>query len=79
LQLRGVQPAVHAGRPPAGCLAACMPCGPQVVPKGNGKVPLLGVAADVGAAPGDSEHQALIAEDFDGTENGVAAYIMLLL
>jgi hypothetical protein len=50
-----------------------------MVPTGTRKKSLLGVAADVGAAPGDREDQALIAEDFDGTKDGVAAYIMFLL
>jgi len=56
-----------------------MSCGPQMVPKEHGKPPLLGAAADVGSAAGDSEDQALIAEDFDGPEDGVAAYVVLLL
>jgi hypothetical protein len=56
-----------------------MSCGPQMVPRSTGSPPLLGVAADVGSAAGDSEDQALIAEDSDGPEDGVAAYVVLLL
>jgi hypothetical protein len=79
LQFRGVQPGAHDGWPPAGCPAAWIPCGPQVVPKGAGKWPLLSVWADVGAAAGDGEDHALIAEDLDRPQYGVAANVMLLL
>jgi hypothetical protein len=41
--------------------------------------PLRGVWADVGAAPGDGEDQALIAEDLDRSQDRVTAYVMLLL
>ena len=41
--------------------------------------PLPGVWADVGSASGHGEDQAFIAEDFDGAEDGVAAYVMFLL
>jgi hypothetical protein len=37
------------------------------------------VWADVGAAAGDGEDQALIAEDLDRAQNGVATDVMLLL
>jgi hypothetical protein len=63
----------------AGCSAARILCGPQVVPKGARKWPLLGTWADVGAAAGDGEDQALIAEDLDRPQYGVAADTMLLL
>jgi hypothetical protein len=52
---------------------------PKWSPQEHQKVSLLDVTADVGPAPGDREDQALIAEDFDGTEDSVAAYDMLLL
>jgi hypothetical protein len=79
LQFRGVQPGAHDEWPPAGCSAAWIPCGPQVVPNGAGRRPLLGVCADVGTTAGDGEDQALIAEDLDRPQYGVAANIMLLL
>ena len=41
--------------------------------------PLPGVWADVGAAPGDGEDQPLAAQDVDGPQYGVAAYILFLL
>jgi len=50
-----------------------------MVPIGAGEAALLTVWADIGAAASDSEEQALLAEDFDGPEDGVAAYVMLLL
>ena len=51
------------------------PSGPQRA----AKRPLLGVWADVGAAAGDGEDQALIAEGLDRPQYGVAADVMLLL
>src|SRR5215510_5907400 len=78
-QLSGVQPGAHDRWPPAGCSAAWIPCGPQVVPKGVGKRPLSGVWADVGATAGNGDDQALIAEDLDRPQYGVAANVMLLL
>ncbi len=41
--------------------------------------PLLGVWADVGAAPGDGEDQSFAAEDLDRSQDRVTAYIVLLL
>ena len=41
--------------------------------------PLRGVWADIGAAPGDGEDQALITEDLDSPQYGVPAHVMLLL
>ena len=52
---------------------------PKWSPQGAGKRPLLGVWADVGAAAGDGEDQALIAENLDRPQYGVAANVMLLL
>jgi hypothetical protein len=40
---------------------------------------LLGVWADVGAAPGDGEDQSFVAEDLDRSQDRVTAYIVLLL
>jgi hypothetical protein len=51
------------------------PSGPQRA----GKQRLLGVWADVGAAAGDGEDKALIAEDLDRPQYSVAANVMLLL
>ena len=41
--------------------------------------PLLGVWADVGAAPGNGEDQSFCAEDLYGMQNRVTAYVVLLL
>jgi hypothetical protein len=41
--------------------------------------PLLGVWADVGAAPGDGEDQSFVAEDLDRSQDRVTAYVVLLL
>ena len=41
--------------------------------------PLLGVWADVGAAAGDGEDQSFGAEDLDGVQDCVTAYVVLLL
>lgn len=57
-------PAGHSPRP-------AIPGGPQ-----NER--LLGWA-DVGAAPGDGEDQAFIAENLDGTKDGIPANVVLLL
>jgi hypothetical protein len=66
-----------------GHLRVVRPPGYRVVPKWSpeeeGKRSLLGVWADVGAAAGDGEDQALIAEDLDRPQYGVAANIVLLL
>src|SRR5215831_19501859 len=51
------------------------PSGPQR----SREAPLPVVWADVGAAAGDGEDQALIAEDLDRPQYGVAANVMLLL
>jgi hypothetical protein len=66
-----------------GYLRVVRPHGYRVIPKWSpkeqGKRPLPGVWADVGAAAGDGEDQALIAEDLDRPQYGVAANVMLLL
>ena len=41
--------------------------------------PLRGVWAEVGAAPGDGEDQALISDDLDGVQDRVTADVLLLL
>jgi len=41
--------------------------------------PLLGVWADVGAAAGDGEDQSFGAEDLDGVQDCVTAYVVFLL
>src|SRR5215510_12862493 len=51
------------------------PSGPQR----SREAPLPVVWADVGAAAGDGEDQALIAEDLDRPHYGVAANVVLLL
>ena len=50
-----------------------------MVPKGGREAALLGVWADVGAAAGDGEDQALVAEDPDRAQYGIPANAMLLL
>src|SRR5215470_19159651 len=58
-----------------GHLRVVRPHGYRVVPKWSpkeqGKRPLLGVWADVGAAAGDGEDQALVAEDLDRAQCGI--------
>lgn len=58
---------------------AWIPCGPQVVPKGIGEAALLGAWADVGAATGDGEDEALSAQNLDGAQYRIAANVVLLL
>jgi hypothetical protein len=41
--------------------------------------PLRRIRADVGAAPGDGEDEALVTKDVDRPQYGVAAYVMFLL
>ncbi len=53
--------------------------GYRVVPKGTGETALLGAWTDVGAAAGDSEDHAFIAQDLDRAQYGVAANPVLLL
>jgi hypothetical protein len=52
---------------------------PRWSPKEDEKRRLLGVWAHVGAAAGDGEDQALITEDLDSVQYGVAADVVFLL
>jgi hypothetical protein len=51
------------------------PSGPQ----GSGQTALFGSWADIGASAGDSEDEALIAQDLDRAQYSVAADVVLLL
>jgi hypothetical protein len=52
---------------------------PKWSPRKQGETALFGSWADIGAAAGDSEDEALIAQDLDRAQYGVAADVVLLL